>query len=158
VLRELHDAGLELPTLVNTANVIASQLAQYNSFVPSELYLPGFRFLVRDLPGPAPVKAKQKEFYDAYAAAGSHPEVSASFAWDPARVLIDALRHVGPQPTAAKVRAYIEQLHDFPGINGMMDFRDGDQRGVSMSAIVVVRWDPAKTTFIGVSNPGGTPR
>jgi branched-chain amino acid transport system substrate-binding protein len=104
------------------------------------------------------VKAKEKEFYDAYAVAGSHPEVSACFAWDPARVLIDALRHAGPQPTAAKVKAYIEQLHDFPGINGMMDFRDGDQRGVSMSAIVVLRWDPAKATFIGVSNPGGTPR
>jgi branched-chain amino acid transport system substrate-binding protein len=158
VLRGLHDAGVDLPTEVNTANIVASQISQYSSFLPTQVYFPGFRFIVRDLPGPAAVKATQQQFYDAYAAAGAHPEVSASFAWDPARVLIDALRHVGPQPTAAKIKAYIEQLHDFPGINGMMDFRDGDQRGLSVSAVVVLRWDPAKATFVGVSNPGGTPR
>jgi branched-chain amino acid transport system substrate-binding protein len=39
------------------------------------------------------------------------------------------LRHTGPNPTAERVRAYIANLHGFAGINGIMDFRDGQQRG-----------------------------
>jgi branched-chain amino acid transport system substrate-binding protein len=158
VLRGLHDAGVDLPTLVNAGNIVAAQLTQYASFVPSELYLPGFRFLGRDLPALGTVKAQQKILYDAFTAAGTRPEVNQSFAWDPARVVIDALRHVGPNPTPARVKAYIEALYDYPGINGLMDYRNGNQRGLTSDAIVVIRWYPEKQVFLTVSGPGGTPR
>jgi hypothetical protein len=40
-------------------------------------------------------------------------------------------------------------------VNGIYDFRDGSQRGISASAVVVDRWDVAKQTFVVVSKPGG---
>jgi hypothetical protein len=80
-----------------------------------------------------------------------------SFAWDPARVVINVLRHLGPNPTAAQVREGIEQTHGISGINSILDYRDNSQRGVPISAVVIIRWDGAKDTFVPVSQPGGMP-
>jgi branched-chain amino acid transport system substrate-binding protein len=157
VLHGMHDAGLDVPTLLNAGNIVAAQLKQYASFVPAELLLPGLRFLARDPGAPKPMRDAQKAFYDALGEMGKSPEVNDSFAWDSARVVLEALRHLGPQPTAVQVRDYLEQLHGFAGVNAVMDYRDGNQRGVPISAIVVLRWDPVKTAFVPVSKPGGFP-
>ena len=39
-----------------------------------------------------------------------------------------------------------------------MDYRGGNQRGLTSDAIVVIRWYPEKQVFLTVSNPGGSPR
>jgi hypothetical protein len=70
-------------------------------------------------------------------------------------IVIDALRHAGPKPTATALRAYIEGLHDWAGIAGIYYFRDNSQRGIGQSALQVYRWDPARTTFDVVSRPAG---
>jgi hypothetical protein len=55
------------------------------------------------------------------------------------------------------VRDAIEQTHGISGINSLLDYRDGSQRGVPITAVVVIRWDGAKDTFEPVSQPGGVP-
>jgi len=40
-------------------------------------------------------------------------------------ILIDALRHVGADAPADKVREYMANLHGYQGITGPYDFRDG---------------------------------
>ena len=72
-------------------------------------------------------------------------------------VVVSALRKFGPSMTAKQLHDYIENLHGFAGTNGILDFRDGSQRGSGLNEVVMVRWDPAKDDWIPVSEPGGMP-
>jgi branched-chain amino acid transport system substrate-binding protein len=76
-------------------------------------------------------------------------------AWDPALIVVDALRKLGPNATAAQLQGYIEKLSAFPGISGSYDFRDGNQRGLSQKDLVIMRWDDSAKTWTTVSGPGG---
>jgi branched-chain amino acid transport system substrate-binding protein len=158
VLRALHDAGLDLPVLLNAGNIVRAQLRGYASFAPSQLFLPGLRFMAPNLVRSGPLKQAQQEFFAGLAAAGiPTAEVSHTFGWDPGRVVINVLRHLPPNPTAMQVRDAIEQTHGISGINSLLDYRDGSQRGVPITAVVVIRWNGAKETFEPVSQPGGVP-
>jgi branched-chain amino acid transport system substrate-binding protein len=157
VLRGLHDAGIDLPVLLNAGNIVRAQLRGYASFAPTQLFLPGFRFMAPDLVRSGPLKDAQNAFFDGLAAAKVTPEVNMSFAWDPARAVINILRHLPPNPTALQVKDGIEATHGISGVNSLLDYRDGSQRGVPISAVVVIRWDGAKDTFVPVSEPGGLP-
>jgi branched-chain amino acid transport system substrate-binding protein len=157
VLRGLHDIGLDLPTSLNAGNIVAAQMRSYASFMPSHLYLPGYRFMAADLVRPGPVKNEMEAFFSAFAAIGVKPEAAHSFAWDATRVAINALRHLGPNPTSTQLRDAIEQTHSYAGINSVMDFRDGSQRGTPITAVVMIEWSPAADKFIPVSSPGGMP-
>jgi branched-chain amino acid transport system substrate-binding protein len=157
VLRGLHDIGLDLPSSLNAGNIVATQMRSYASFMPSHLYLPGYRFMSSDLVAAGPVKDEMKSFFAAFAAINVPPEAAHSFAWDATRVAINALRHLGENPTATQLRDAIEQTHDFPGINTIMDFRDGSQRGTPITAVVMIEWSPSADKFVPVSKPGGMP-
>jgi branched-chain amino acid transport system substrate-binding protein len=157
VLRGLHDIGLDLPTSLNAGNIVATQMRSYATFMPSHLYLPGYRFMASNLVRPGPVKNEMEAFFAAFAAIGVKPEAAHSFAWDATRVAINALRHLGPNPTAAQLRDAIEQTHSYAGINTVMDFRDGSQRGTPITAVVMIEWSPSADKFIPVSSPGGMP-
>ena len=80
-----------------------------------------------------------------------------SFAWDATRVAINALRHLGPNPTSTQLRDAIEQTHSYAGINSLMDFRDGSQRGTPITAVVMIEWSQSADKFVPVSSPGGMP-
>jgi branched-chain amino acid transport system substrate-binding protein len=157
VLRGLHDIGLDLPTSLNAGNIVATQMRSYASFMPAHLYLPGYRFMASDLVLPGPVKNEMQAFFAAFAAIGTRPEAAHSFAWDATRVAINALRRLGPNPTATQLRDAIEQTHSYAGINTIMDFRDGSQRGTPITAVVMIEWSPSADKFIPVSRPGGMP-
>jgi hypothetical protein len=88
--------------------------------------------------------------------AGIDPSPVAALSWDPALIITEALRHIGVNATAIQLHDYLEQLHDFAGVDGPYDFRDGSQRGLGLNAAMVVRWDPATKTFQAASGPGGT--
>ena len=49
-------------------------------------------------------------------------------------IFVDALRHLGPDPTAEQVRKYITNLHGWVGANGVFDFGGGDQHGIGENA------------------------
>jgi branched-chain amino acid transport system substrate-binding protein len=157
VLRSLHNAAVNVPVFLNASNVVRSQLNGYASIVPSQLLLPGFSFMAPNLAVSPQLEREQQIFFDASAAQNVVPEVNNAFAWDPTRVVINALRHLPPNPTAVQLRDAMEQTHDFPGVFGMLDYRDGNQRGVSINSVVIVEWDAGKGTFIPVSKPGGMP-
>lgn len=73
----------------------------------------------------------------AFKPTGVRPDIGANQAWDAAYIVIDALRKVGPDATAA-------QLRGWNGINGSYDFAAHPQRGVGGEWIVLQRWDPVK--------------
>ena len=68
------------------------------------------------------VEKAQKQFFDAFEAVKIKPDIGATLAWDPAMIVVDALRHLDPDPSAAQVRDYIARLKGFAGINGLYDF------------------------------------
>jgi hypothetical protein len=39
-------------------------------------------------------------------------------------------------------------LHGYAGSNGIMDFRDGQQRGLQAYAAAIVAWDKAKNDVV----------
>jgi branched-chain amino acid transport system substrate-binding protein len=88
---------------------------------------------------------------------GMPQDFQTGMAWDPAMIVIDALRKIGPNATAAQLREYIENLHGYTGITGTYDFRDGSQRGIGVDSALIMRWDPDKNDFVSVSKAGGVP-
>ena len=158
LLRGITDAGIDVPVLGGNGNLTYPQLEQYRSFVPKQMYFPSPRFFAREQVRPGPIRTAQDQFYAAFKPTGVRPDNAHSFSWDPALIVVDALRHTGLEATPEAVRSYIEGLHGFVGINGVYDFRDGSQRGLSENAAIIIRYDAAKNTFTGVSQAGGAPR
>ena len=158
VLHGAADGGVDIPIMTDAGNLSNTQIAQYRSFLPKQLYFTGFRFLGHSTIGPGPVRDAQTAWASAMHAAGiANPDSTYTLAWDAALVIIDAFRHVGTDATAAQLHDYLEQLHGFAGINGLLDFRDGNQRGLTPSAALIVRYDPKTSQWIPVSAAGGFP-
>ena len=104
-----------------------------------------------------PLKEPVDEFATAYTNADLKPTIISGLAWDPAKIVVAALRRLGPNATGAQLHTYLEGLHDFAGTGGIYDFRTGDQHGLTQSAVIVVRWDAARSTYVVVSRQGGAP-
>jgi len=155
LLRGLHDAGVDLPISCGNGNMIYAQLAQYASFLPTNLYFPGRRSLVLDASAPKAVHAAEVAYFDAFKAAGVRPNIASTLAWDPASLVIDGLKKIGTDATADQLNDYIQHLNGWAGINGIYDFRDGSQRGIGIDGVIVDRWDAAKDDFVPVSKAGG---
>jgi ABC-type branched-subunit amino acid transport system substrate-binding protein len=103
------------------------------------------------------VRDAQQLFYRSFNALNVDPDVGNSQSWDPTLIVIDALRHAGTAASPKQLLDYIEALHDFPGSDGIYDFRDGSQRGIGLDSIVICRWNPGKKTWDAASEPGGKP-
>ncbi len=158
-LRSLKDAGLEkTPVLINFGNLIHAELTGFAGFIPENLYLTAPRFVTHDVAAKGPVRDAQTQFYDAFAAQNIDPDVAHNLSWDPTMLVVQALRKLGTDATAKQLRDYLEPLHGVAGTNGLFDFRDGSQRGMGLSSIVVVKWDPAKKNWSTVSDIGGKAR
>jgi branched-chain amino acid transport system substrate-binding protein len=158
-LRALKDAGLErTPVIANFGNLIHAQLEQYAGFLPDRMYLTAPRFVTHDVSNKGPVRDAQLAFYRAFAAQGIDPDVAHNLAWDPAIILVDALRRLGTSATSKQVLDYLEGSHGYAGTNGIFDFRDNSQRGIGISSVVVVRWNPAEKNWSTVSEIGGKAR
>jgi len=70
-------------------------------------------------------------------------------------IVVNALRHFGPDATADQIRSYILGLHGWAGVEGIYDFSDREQRGVGSNAVFIAAWDPAKKDWMALSRPGG---
>ena len=151
----LHDGGLDIPTASASAVAINAQLKQYIGLLPKDLYFIGLTYAGGVARSPRSAAA-QRTFNDAMKAAGITPDLQAGLPWDVGLVIVDALRHTGPNATSEQVHEYIENLHDFPGITGIYDFRDGSQRGLTTQDAVMIQWQPATGDWKAASSFGGS--
>jgi branched-chain amino acid transport system substrate-binding protein len=155
-LRAYNDLGMDVPMSASGSNLIATQLAQYTSFAPKELHFAATRGIVPDPSLPrGPLRDAQNMYFTALAAAGIPPSNNAVLAWDPAWILIGALRRLGPNASAEQLHTYIEGLHDFAGVSGTFDFRTGNQRGLGPDALLMYRWVVDGNRFVLASKAGG---
>lgn len=160
VLQAMHESGLSIPIDTTGPNLNPVLLQRFKAYLPtSEMVIGGASFFKRDRAANDPLKVPIDEFYKALGAAGIKPTASHEFTWDPARIVVSTLRKLGPSATAAQLGEAIAQLHDFPGVGGMYDFRSGDQHGLTQDSIVVIRYDAGAANGQGliVSEQGGAP-
>jgi branched-chain amino acid transport system substrate-binding protein len=159
VFKGIVQAGLDIPIATTNGNMTYAQMTQYAAFLPKQLYIPAPEWVqhagVIKL-DPAVEKAQQL-YFNAFKAANIKPDIAASLAWDPAMIVIDTLRHLGPKATAQQVRDYIAGLKGYAGINGIYDFPKIPQRGLDVQGAVVTLWSPAHQTWELVSKPTGIP-
>jgi branched-chain amino acid transport system substrate-binding protein len=92
--------GLELPVMSSPANLIRAQVLQYASFLPPQVYFVGGRLGSHDFVRPGPLRDAQNVFFHALTAEKVAPESTHVFSWDPALIVIDALKHLGTGATA----------------------------------------------------------
>jgi branched-chain amino acid transport system substrate-binding protein len=159
VLRAILQVGLDIPVATTPGNQQFQQLAQYKSFLPKELLIPCAFYPPHQgvvTLDPA-IEKLQDDMYRLLAAAHLKPDNATGTAWDPALIVISALRSVGPDAKPEQIRDYINNLTDFPGINGLYNFKKVPQRGIDVSSAIVVRYEPTQERWQWVSSPGGVP-
>ena len=159
IFKGIVQAGLDVPTATTDGNMTYAQMKNYHDFLPKQLYIASALWAAYgQVKGLHPaLDAPQKAFYEEYAAIGQKPDLPASIAWNGALVVVEALRKLGPDATAVKLRDYIANMKGFAAVDGMMDFPASPQRGLDLNDVVVTRWDPAKNTWVAQSKPGGEP-
>jgi branched-chain amino acid transport system substrate-binding protein len=157
LLRGLNDAGVHLPVMTSAANEQPDQLKQYADFIPPEVYFNGMLYYARNTIRPGPLRDSIDEFYAAFKAAGVKPTPDSGQSWDPALIVLTALRKLGTNTTPEKLRDYILNLHSFAGSSGYYDFRSRDQHGLDDSAVIYVKWVPKTGDFVYASRRGGQP-
>lgn len=160
IFRGIIQAGLDIPVATTDGNMTYAQMNQYADFLPKQLYIPAAQWVMGYSPSiklPAAEATKQKEFFDAFKGAGIQPDVASELAWDPAMILIDALRKIGPNATAAQVREHLTKLKGFVGVNGTYDFVKTPQRGLDIDNVVVTQWSPSEKHWVVKSKPTGIP-
>lgn len=160
ILRAAAQAGLDVPMGTTAGNMTYAEMQQFAGILPHELYFPSSEFPVgadRRLSLDAGVVAKQKEFSAAFAQAGIKPDQPILSGWDPAMLLIDALRNLPAGANAAQLRDYLIHLKGYAGVAGLYDFEAVPQRGLSIDSTIVTRWNPADDRWQVVSKPTGVP-
>jgi hypothetical protein len=77
--------------------------------------------------------------------------------FDPTSLLIEALRSLGTNASAAELRAYLAKQTRVYGVAGPYNFATYPGHGLDESAVYMVRWDVARDEYIAVSRSGGNP-
>jgi branched-chain amino acid transport system substrate-binding protein len=158
LVREAVNGGLTIPEFSSAGNLNYAQLEGYQSFMPDNLYMMAPPWAAPNVFPNAKFRKYASGYLDAFKATGVRPDEGQSIAWDPAQLVLDALRHLGLDATPSAIRAYIAGLQGFIGINGQYDFKAIPQRGIGSDWLVMIRWDKNKQSTVGVSKPGGDPQ
>ncbi len=159
VFKAMVQAGLDVPFGTTNGNQTYAQMNQYKDFLPKQLYIPTSVFLPHDgmFKLDPQVEELQKKFYAAFKAANVKPDNMSALAWDPANLVVAALRKLGTKASAKEIKDFVDAQTAFPGINGIYDFKAVPQRGLTVKNALVTRWTPSADTWTVVSEPTGTP-
>ena len=160
VLKGMQQLGMgSLPTMTTNGNASAKQMQQLANVLPAQLYFPGAPFQV----GPQNLSGAEKtavqNFDDAMKAQGV-PVASEgnALAWDPALILVSALKKLGVGATASQINHYIAAQTNFAGINGTYNFVNDpspDNRGLGISSVFITRWDKSLGHWVPASGGAG---
>lgn len=157
VLNAMSSLGMKnIPTVTTDGNAAYAELTHFASILPKTLYFPTAALYLppSDITNSA-VKAKVTAFDTAVTAAGGHPGDAWGLSWDPAELLIGAIKHLGVNATAKQIQNYMQNLSNVPGIYGVYNTSVSNHRGLSTSDVYMTVWNGS--SFTPVSGPGGTP-
>ena len=159
VFKAVLQAGLDVPIATTNGNQTFAQMDQYKDFLPKQLYIPTSVFPKHDglFKLDPRVEAEQARFWAAHDAAKVRVDNMGALVWDPAHIVISALRKLGPDATAQQIREEIAGQTDYAGIYGIYDFQSVPQRGLAARNAMVTRWDASAQNWIVMSAPTGSP-
>jgi branched-chain amino acid transport system substrate-binding protein len=157
LFRGARDVGLDLPTVTSPGNLNAAFFKQYGSLAPANLLFAAVPYYGSDAISDRATKTAIATLTTALATVNAKPDMIEISAWDPAQLLVDALRKLGPDASAAKLHDYLVNLTAWTGVNGAYNFRSNPQRGIGENNIFMVRFDGATGAGVAVSKFGGTP-
>jgi branched-chain amino acid transport system substrate-binding protein len=144
--RELANAGLtNVITYTTPANGSQSQLDTYRAFLPKTLITSGMPYQGKITN--AAMKSAAAEYVNGLRDAGVKTDPMQAYAWDPIRITVNALRKLPAGATAAQLHDYLEGLHDFAGLWGVYDFRNGDQHGIDGRDNIYIQYDAAHNAW-----------
>jgi branched-chain amino acid transport system substrate-binding protein len=157
LFRGARDIGLDVPTVSSPGNLTGAFLKQYASLLPPQLIFPAVPYYASGAPTDPATKAAVAKLTSALEATGTEPDMIAISAWDPAMLLVDALRTLGLDASAPSLRTHLGNLRGWVGADGVYDFHATPQRGIGESNVVMVHWDVQRGSGMAVSNFGGVP-
>ena len=149
-LHAIRDVGLQIPVATGNGNANYAQIARSESFLPPKWYFFSFLCLLPDEVADKPIRAALQTYATALRAIGVRPDGLQSSSWDPALIMVSALRKLGTNATPLQLRAYVANLRGFIGANGRYDFPKTPLRGLT-----TVRRSSASGTM--PSTPGWRP-
>jgi branched-chain amino acid transport system substrate-binding protein len=153
VLKAIKDAGLQVPVATTNGNMTYSQMSQYATILPRELYISSPDWLPsQDDTASAAEREVKTVFFKAFEGTDIRPDAPSTLAWDPALLVVEALRKLRPDATAEELRTYLSKLEGFVGINGTYNFKAVPNRGLSDANVVITRWDTQKGTWVVASD------
>jgi len=159
VLRGMIENGLDIPVAPTSGNQTFAAMHQWKPILPkhlvlaSALYPPHHGRVTLD----PRVEKAQAEMHAVLKEHGLRADNMVATSWDAGLIAVAGLRKLGPNATAAQLRDYIANLTDFPGINGIYDFKRYPERGLGPDASIVTAYDPKTDSWIWLSEPGGAP-
>lgn len=159
VFKGMIQSGLDIPIEVTSGNESFPQMEAWKDFLPKHLVLSSAAFPEHDglLTLDPRIEAAQHAMYAALAAKKLKADNMEATSWDAALIVVAALRKLGPGATAAQIRDFIANLTDFPGIDGVYDFKASPERGLGPDSAIAVTYDPAAKAWVWLTRPGGAP-
>ena len=161
VLAGMQQLGMSnVPVMTSNGNESYKQMQSLGGALPAQLYFPSSQF--RLSPGTLTGQAKTlvDQFNAAMKAGGQPvPDEGNALVWDPALLIISALRKLGVDATAQQIHQYISSLTNYVGITGAYDFASkaqADNRGLTIKSVYVTEWSQSKQDWVQVSGPSGT--
>jgi branched-chain amino acid transport system substrate-binding protein len=158
IFRAMLQAGLDVPTATTDGNMTYAQMTQYADFLPRQLYIPAGEYAARDAAFlPPAVRQANDTLYALYAGMGAKPDEPAELAWEPAMLVVHALRTLGTNASATQIRDFLVHLKGYAGLDGIYDFEKVPQRGLDVTNAVVTLWSKQAKSWGVVSKPAGEP-
>ena len=157
VFRGISDVGLDMPVGVAASNLIYPLMKQFATILPPGFMSAGFVCVAPDSIPAGALHDAVRAFVDSFKAQGVHADLAQAIGWDPPLIALGAYKKLGVNASAAELKRYISRLHGFAGANGVYDFRDGTQRGLTERSAIMVRWDATRDTWVAISKFGGAP-
>lgn len=155
-LHAIFDVGLDVPVATTSANMVAPQIKSYAAFEPREFLFSGAGFIA-GIAQNADMRKAETYFFNAMKAKGINVDFQTGMAYDPAWIVVNMLQKIGPGASADQMRDYLMKLKGFAGINGVYDFTSGNQHGLEVKDLLVMRWDATRGEWYPVSTFGGAP-
>lgn len=159
VFKGMVQAGLDIPVAPTSGNQVFAAMHQWKSFLPKQLVLASALYPEHD--GVLKLDPRiEKAQHDMYAILKQHKlkaDNMVGTSWDAGLIVITGLRKLGAKASAPQLRGFIANLTDFPGVDGIYDFKKYPERGLGPDASTVTTYDVATDSWKWLSKPGGAP-
>lgn len=159
VFRGMAQVGVNLPVAPTSGNQTFAAMKQWQAFLPKQLILASALYP----PHPGSVKldprvdSAQQSMYATLKKHGLKADNMVATSWDAGLIVASGLQKLGAGATAAQLRQYIDGLTDFPGVDGIYNFKKYPQRGLGQDSSTVTTYDAKTQSWVWLSQPGGAP-